>query len=68
MAAALQGADLESHRQCGQQNDLSRSMSDPRSKTVEASKEKNRITRYGSAPDISIRYALKNIISIPKRI
>jgi NitT/TauT family transport system substrate-binding protein len=55
-----EGADLLSH---GNKRFLPMSTRD---QTVRLSKEKIGITRYGSAPDISIRYALRNIISAEK--
>jgi len=59
MAAALQGADLKVIGNAGNKMIFSLYVR-PEIKTVEALKGKKiGITRYGSAPDISIRYALK---------
>jgi len=45
---------FESHRQCGQTKMIFSLYVRPEIKTVEAPKKKNRITPYGSTPDISI--------------
>jgi NitT/TauT family transport system substrate-binding protein len=59
MAAALQGADLKIIGNSGNKMIFSLFVR-PEIKTVEGMKGKKiGITRYGSAPDISIRYALK---------
>src|ERR1043166_5527004 len=59
MAAALQGADLKIIGNSGNKMIFSLYVK-PEIKTVEALKGKKiGITRYGSAPDISVRYALR---------
>jgi NitT/TauT family transport system substrate-binding protein len=67
MAAALQGADLKIIGNSGNKMIFSLYVR-PEIKTVEALKGKRiGITRYGSAPDISIRYALKKYNINPEK-
>jgi NitT/TauT family transport system substrate-binding protein len=67
MAAALQGADLKVIGNAGNKMIFSLYVR-PEIKTVEALKGKKiGITRYGSAPDISIRYALKKYNLNPEK-
>ena len=67
MAAALQGADLKVIGNAGNKMIFSLYVR-PEIKTVEALKGKKiGITRYGSAPDISIRYALKKYNINPEK-
>jgi NitT/TauT family transport system substrate-binding protein len=67
MAAALQGADLKVISNAGNKMIFSLYVR-PEIKTVEALKGKKiGITRYGSAPDISIRYALKKYNLNPEK-
>lgn len=67
MAAALQGADLKVIGNAGNKMIFSLYVR-PEIKTVEALRGKKiGITRYGSAPDISIRYALKKYNLNPEK-
>jgi NitT/TauT family transport system substrate-binding protein len=67
MAAALQGADLKVIGNAGNKMIFSLYVR-PEIKTIEALKGKKiGITRYGSAPDISIRYALKKYNLNPEK-
>jgi ABC-type nitrate/sulfonate/bicarbonate transport system substrate-binding protein len=67
MAAAMQGADLKIIGNAGNKMIFSLYVK-PEIKTVEALKGKKiGITRYGSAPDISIRYALKKYNLNPEK-
>ena len=67
MAAAMQGADLKIIGNAGNKMIFSLYVR-PEIKTVEALKGKKiGITRYGSAPDISIRYALKKYNLNPEK-
>jgi NitT/TauT family transport system substrate-binding protein len=67
MAAALQGADLKIIGNSGNKMIFSLYVR-PEIKTVEALKGKKiGITRYGSAPDISVRYALKKFNINPEK-
>jgi NitT/TauT family transport system substrate-binding protein len=67
MAAALQGADLKVIGNAGNKMIFSLYVK-PEIKTVEALRGKKiGITRYGSAPDISIRYALKKYNLNPEK-
>src|SRR5712692_6634951 len=67
MAAALQGADLKIIGNSGNKMIFSLYVK-PEIKTVDALKGKKiGITRYGSAPDISIRYALKKFNINPEK-
>ena len=67
MAAALQGADLKIIGNSGNKMIFSLYVK-PEVKTVEALKgRKIGITRYGSAPDISVRYALKKFNINPEK-
>jgi NitT/TauT family transport system substrate-binding protein len=67
MAAALQGADLKVIGNAGNKMIFSLYVR-PEIKTIEALRGKKiGITRYGSAPDISIRYALKKYNLNPEK-
>src|SRR5215470_10745089 len=67
MAAALQGADLKVIGNAGNKMIFSLYVR-PEIKTIEALKGKKiGITRYGSAPDISVRYALKKYNINPEK-